>query len=89
MDLIITLIVGGIVGWLASILMRTNAQMGLFANILVGIVGSFMGRFLANAAGITAAGGAAGFVVSIIGAALLIGILRAVGVFGRPASLRR
>jgi uncharacterized membrane protein YeaQ/YmgE (transglycosylase-associated protein family) len=89
MDLIITLIVGGIVGWLASILMRTNAQMGLFANILVGIVGSFMGRFLANAAGITASGGAAGFVVSIIGAVLLIGILRVLGVFGRPASLRR
>jgi uncharacterized membrane protein YeaQ/YmgE (transglycosylase-associated protein family) len=89
MDLIITLIIGGIVGWLASILMRTNAQMGLFANIIVGIVGSFLGRFLANAAGITAAGGATGFIVSIIGAVLLIGILRAVGVFGRPASLRR
>jgi uncharacterized membrane protein YeaQ/YmgE (transglycosylase-associated protein family) len=89
MDLIVTLIVGGIVGWLASIVMKTNAQMGLFANIIVGIVGSFLGRFLANAAGITARGGAAGWIMSIIGAVLLIGILRALGVFGRPASLRR
>jgi len=43
MGWIITLIIGGIVGWLASIVMKTNAQMGLIANVLVGIVGSFLG----------------------------------------------
>jgi uncharacterized membrane protein YeaQ/YmgE (transglycosylase-associated protein family) len=89
MDLIVTLIVGGIVGWLASIVMRTNAQMGILANVLVGIVGSYLGRFLADAAGVTARGGAAGWLVSIVGAVLLIAVLRALGVFGRPASLRR
>jgi len=85
MDLIVTLIVGGIVGWLASIVMRTNAQMGILANVLVGIVGSYLGRFLADAAGVTARGGAAGWLVSIVGAVLLIAVLRALGVFGRPA----
>ena len=40
MGLIVTLVIGGIVGWLASILMKTNAQMGIVANVLVGIVGS-------------------------------------------------
>ena len=89
MDLIVTLVVGGIVGWLASILMKTNAQMGLIANILVGVVGSFLGAFLANAAGIGPRGSVATWVVSIIGAALLIAVLRALGVFGRSAPLRR
>jgi len=89
MNLIVTVIVGGIVGWLASILMKTNAQMGLIANVVVGIVGSFLGAFLANAAGIGPRGSVATWVVSIIGASLLIGVLRALGVFGRPASLRR
>ena len=43
MNLIIQLIVGGIIGWLASIVMKTNAQMGLIANVIVGIVGSVIG----------------------------------------------
>lgn len=44
--LIVTLIVGGIIGWLASIVMRTDAQQGIFLNIVVGCVGSILGRFL-------------------------------------------
>ena len=46
MNLIIALIVGGIIGWLASIVMRTNAQQGILLNIVVGIVGSLLGSFL-------------------------------------------
>lgn len=46
MGLIIALIVGGIIGWLASIVMRTNAQQGILLNIVVGIVGSLIGSFL-------------------------------------------
>jgi uncharacterized membrane protein YeaQ/YmgE (transglycosylase-associated protein family) len=47
MNIIVWLIVGGIVGWLASILMRTNAQQGILLNIIVGIVGAFIaGWFL-------------------------------------------
>ncbi|MEA3015822.1 MAG: hypothetical protein QOI38_544 [Sphingomonadales bacterium] len=46
MGLILALIIGGIIGWLASIVMRTNAQQGLLLNIVVGIVGSLLGSFL-------------------------------------------
>ena len=46
MGIIIWLIVGGVVGWLASLIMRTDAQQGLILNIVVGIVGSFIGNYL-------------------------------------------
>ena len=46
MGLIIALIVGGVIGWLASIIMRTDAQQGVLLNIVVGIVGSLLGSFL-------------------------------------------
>ncbi len=46
MGLIILLIVGGIIGWLASIVMRTDGQQGMFLNIVVGIVGSMLAGFL-------------------------------------------
>lgn len=46
MDFILALIMGGIIGWLASIVMRTDAQQGIFLNIIVGCVGSILGRFL-------------------------------------------
>jgi uncharacterized membrane protein YeaQ/YmgE (transglycosylase-associated protein family) len=46
MNLIIALIIGGIIGWLASIVMRTDAQQGILLNIVVGIVGSLLGGFL-------------------------------------------
>jgi len=83
MDLIVTLIIGGVVGWLASILMRTNAQMGVIANILIGIVGSFLGVAVAQALDLSVRSQAASFIVAVLGAALLIGLLRALGVFRR------
>jgi uncharacterized membrane protein YeaQ/YmgE (transglycosylase-associated protein family) len=83
MDLIITLIIGGVVGWLASIVMKTNAQMGWIANVLVGIVGSFVGFWAAGALGIAATGGIVRFVVAVVGAVILIFILRALGIFKR------
>jgi uncharacterized membrane protein YeaQ/YmgE (transglycosylase-associated protein family) len=46
MGLIVALIIGGIIGWLASIVMRTNGQQGILLNIVVGIVGSLIGSFL-------------------------------------------
>lgn len=81
MGFIISLIVGGIVGWLASILMKTDAQMGLIANVLVGVVGSALGFWVAGLLGIAPAGGILRFVVAIVGAVLLIFILRALGIF--------
>jgi uncharacterized membrane protein YeaQ/YmgE (transglycosylase-associated protein family) len=46
MTLILVLIIGGIIGWLASIVMRTDAQQGIFLNIVVGIVGALIAGLL-------------------------------------------
>lgn len=46
MNLIIWLVVGGLVGWVASMLMRTDAKQGLLLNVVVGIVGAFLGGLL-------------------------------------------
>src|SRR5262245_47164114 len=81
MHWIVTLIVGAVVGWLASILMKTNAQMGAIANIVVGIVGSSLGFWLAGVLGLSTSGPVVGWVVAVLGAALLIFILKAVGIF--------
>jgi uncharacterized membrane protein YeaQ/YmgE (transglycosylase-associated protein family) len=75
----------GVVGWLASILMKTNAQMGILANVIVGIIGSFLGVFVANALGVRAHTAPATWIVAVLGAALLIWILQALGVFNRLA----
>jgi uncharacterized membrane protein YeaQ/YmgE (transglycosylase-associated protein family) len=81
MEWVITLVIGGVVGWLASIIMKSNAQMGLIANVIVGIVGSLLGFWIAGMLGIAPSGGILRFVIAVLGAALLIVILRAVGVF--------
>jgi len=46
MTFIMWLIVGGILGWLASIVMKTNDKQGIFLNIVVGVVGAFLGGLL-------------------------------------------
>lgn len=81
MDWLIAIIIGGVVGWLASIIMKTNAQMGLLANIIVGIVGSLLGLWIAGAMGMDTTGGVMRFVISLVGAIILIALLRAIGVF--------
>ena len=81
MNWIITIVVGGIVGWLASIFMKTNAQMGLIANVLVGIIGASLGFWLAGTLGLGASGAIMQWVVAIAGAAILIAILKVLGVF--------
>jgi uncharacterized membrane protein YeaQ/YmgE (transglycosylase-associated protein family) len=43
MNLIIWLVVGGVIGWLASLVMKTDAQQGMFLNVVVGIVGALIG----------------------------------------------
>jgi uncharacterized membrane protein YeaQ/YmgE (transglycosylase-associated protein family) len=46
MNIIIWLIVGGLIGWVASMLMRTDAQQGVILNVVVGVVGALLGGFL-------------------------------------------
>jgi uncharacterized membrane protein YeaQ/YmgE (transglycosylase-associated protein family) len=76
MDLIWTLVVGGVIGWVASILMKTNAQMGLAANVVVGIVGAFLGAWLAPKLGLVIGGTVGSLLLALGGAVLLIFLLR-------------
>ena len=85
MNLIISIIIGGVIGWLGSIVMKTDAQMGLIANILIGIVGSALGYWLAGVLGIAPEGGVLGFLVGVAGAALLIFILSKLVIFNKKA----
>ncbi len=80
MELIIQLIIGGVIGWLASLVMKTDAQMGLIANVIVGVVGAGLGGWLGAQIGV---GGAPvlRWIMAVVGAAILIVILRALGLF--------
>ena len=80
MNWIVTLIIGGIVGWLASKLMKTDAQTGIIGNIVIGIIGSLLGYWVAGALGFAAYGAIARFLVAVAGAALLIFILGKLGI---------
>ncbi len=85
MDVLVTIVAGGVVGWLASILMQKDAQMGLLANVVVGVVGSLVGFTLARALDIGADGTILRWTVSVVGASLLIAMISVLGVFRRPA----
>jgi uncharacterized membrane protein YeaQ/YmgE (transglycosylase-associated protein family) len=81
-----TIIVGALIGWLASIIAKTNDQMGCLWNIVIGIAGAALGRWLATAAFNYPLGegfSLAGFLFGLGGAVVLIIILRAIGVLRR------
>lgn len=46
MNFIIWLVIGGVIGWLASMVMKTDGQQGIILNVVVGIVGAFLGGWL-------------------------------------------
>jgi uncharacterized membrane protein YeaQ/YmgE (transglycosylase-associated protein family) len=74
MGIIVWLVVGGIVGWLASMIMRTDAQQGVILNVVVGIVGAVIAGFIFGADinhGITVMT----FVYSLVGAVILLAIV--------------
>ena len=80
MNFIIWLVVGGLIGWVASLIMRTDAQQGLILNIVVGVVGAFLGGFLL--APLLGTGtinsndfSIAGLGVSLLGAVILLAIV--------------
>ena len=70
---------GGIVGWIASMIMGTDAEQGLLGNIIVGIVGAVLGGFIMNAFGQAGTTGLNlySFIVSIFGAIVLLWIYKA------------
>ncbi|HEX7820113.1 MAG TPA: GlsB/YeaQ/YmgE family stress response membrane protein [Sphingobium sp.] len=85
MGLILWLIIGGVIGWLASIIMRTDAQQGVFLNIVVGVVGAFIGGLLLSGGNINDAPlTVTSFLVSLVGAIVLLAIVNLV----RRGSLR-
>lgn len=80
-NFILWLLFGALIGWLASIVMRTDAQQGALMNIVVGIVGAFLGGLIFNllgGAGVNINDNAfnlGSLVVSFIGAVVLLGIV--------------
>ena len=79
MGIILWLIVGGIIGWLASMVMRTDAQQGILLNIVVGIVGAFIGGLIFSGGSINNAGlTLTSFLVSLVGAIVLLAIVNLV-----------
>jgi len=79
MGLIIWLIVGGVVGWLASIIMRRDAEQGIFLNIVVGIVGAFIGGLIISGGTINNSPlNVMSFLVSLLGAVILLAIVNLV-----------
>jgi len=80
-SLIAWIIIGGLAGWIASIVMKTNAEQGLILDIVVGIIGAFIGGFVLDAIGVGGAQGTisiASFGTAFIGAVVLLGLLRLV-----------
>ena len=79
MGIIIWLIVGGIVGWLASLLMRRDAKQGIFLNIVVGIVGAVLAGWLISplvgVGTINQGISVASMAVSLLGAVILLAIV--------------
>jgi uncharacterized membrane protein YeaQ/YmgE (transglycosylase-associated protein family) len=84
MGIILWLIIGGVVGWLASMIMRTDAQQGILLNIVVGIVGAFIGGLIFNGGTINQVLTVNSFIVSLVGAVILLAIVNLV----RRGSLR-
>jgi uncharacterized membrane protein YeaQ/YmgE (transglycosylase-associated protein family) len=87
MGLIATIIVGAIVGWLASMIAKTNDQMGCLWNMAIGIIGAALGHWIASMAfdAEIAKFSLRGLLVGIGGAVLLIMILRGVGILKRDS----
>lgn len=78
MNIILWVVFGGLVGWIASMIMKTNAQQGLVLNVIVGIVGALLGGWLMEFFGV---GGVTGFnlysfLVALLGAVVLITIVK-------------
>ncbi len=80
MSIILWIIFGALVGWIASIIMGTDAEQGALMNIIVGVVGAILGGWVLSLFGES---GVSGFnfysiLVAILGAIILIGIVKAV-----------
>ncbi|MBK9714461.1 MAG: GlsB/YeaQ/YmgE family stress response membrane protein [Kouleothrix sp.] len=79
MNLIIWLLIGALVGWLASMVMRTDAQQGAILNIVVGIIGALIGGFLFGGPTINSSAlNLTAILISFVGAVILLAIVNLV-----------
>jgi uncharacterized membrane protein YeaQ/YmgE (transglycosylase-associated protein family) len=78
MGIILWIVFGGLVGWVASMIMKTDGQQGIFLNVVVGIVGATIGGWLMGGIGKGGVGGFTvyGFLVALLGACVLIWIVK-------------
>jgi len=72
------LLIGGIVGWLAGVIVR-GSGFGILVNIAVGVVGAIFGGWLSSVTGLYAYGSFAGFITALVGAVLLVALIRLFG----------
>lgn len=79
MDIVLWVVFGALAGWIASIIMKTDASMGALANIAVGIIGAFLGGFLVQSIVGTSVSGfnITSLIVAIMGAVILLAIVKA------------
>lgn len=81
-NFIVWIIIGGIIGWIASMIMRTDAQQGLLLNIVVGIVGAFLAGWLLSPLfgipSINESFSIAAMLISLLGAVILLAIINLV-----------
>ncbi|SMO58075.1 GlsB/YeaQ/YmgE family stress response membrane protein [Propioniciclava tarda] len=80
MGFLLWIIIGGIAGWIASMIMKTDAQQGVLLNILVGIVGGLVGGWVLGLFGFQPEGNGliASLLTAVLGAVILLGVVRAV-----------
>jgi uncharacterized membrane protein YeaQ/YmgE (transglycosylase-associated protein family) len=77
-DLIAWIIFGALAGWIASMIMRTDAEQGAVANIIIGIIGALIGGYLYRLLGGSSdTFSIMGFIMAVIGSVVLIAILKA------------
>lgn len=72
------IIIGGLAGWVASMIMKTDGSMGILMNIVVGVIGAIIGNLLLPVFGVTGTTGFSiwSFVVALIGAIVLLFIVK-------------
>jgi len=78
MNIILWIIFGALAGWIASMIMKTNAEQGALANIIIGIVGAFIGGFLSSLLGGPAISGFSltSLFIAVLGAVVLLFFIR-------------
>lgn len=82
MGIILWIIFGALVGWIASMIMKTDASQGAIMNVIVGIVGALLGGWIMSLFGQTGVTGfnIYSFIVALIGSVVLIGLYRAIAI---------